>query len=96
MRIIAQKQTGKQKRTKGGEMKTLIVGTLVILASLAMDLPNSPTFPGNPFKMEEANAAIRYINGYTRSNGTYVGGHYRDTSCDGNPYNNANYLGYND
>lgn len=39
--------------------------------------------------------AIRYINGYTRSSGTYVSGHYRDTSGDGNPYNNANYLGYN-
>ena len=24
------------------------------------------------------------------------GGYYRDTSNDGNPYNNANYLGYND
>jgi len=39
--------------------------------------------------------AIKYISGYTRSNGTSVSGHYRDTSCDGNPYNNANYLGYN-
>lgn len=43
----------------------------------------------------EASAAIKYIGGYTRSSGTYVGGHYRDTSNDGNPYNNANYLGYN-
>ena len=40
--------------------------------------------------------AIKYINSYTRSDGTYVSGHYRDTSNDGNPYNNANYLGYND
>lgn len=40
-------------------------------------------------------ADINYINGYTRSNGSYVSGHYRDTSNDGNPYNNANYLGYN-
>jgi hypothetical protein len=39
--------------------------------------------------------SIKYISGYTKSNGTYVGGHYRDTSNDGNPYNNANYLGYN-
>ncbi len=43
----------------------------------------------------DAHAAIKYINGYSRSNGTYVSGHYRDTSGDGNPYNNANYLGYN-
>ena len=43
----------------------------------------------------DASAAIRYISGYTRSNGTPVRGHYRDTSNDGNPYNNANYLGYN-
>ena len=40
--------------------------------------------------------AIKYISPYIRSNGTYVGGHFRDTSCDGNPYNNANYLGLND
>lgn len=38
---------------------------------------------------------IKYINGYTRSDGTSVRGHYRDTSNDGNQYNNANYLGYN-
>jgi hypothetical protein len=39
--------------------------------------------------------AIKYISGYSRSNGTYVRGHYRDTSNDGNSYNNANTLGYN-
>ena len=38
---------------------------------------------------------IRYINPYFRSDGTYVSGHWRDTSADGNPYNNANYLGLN-
>jgi hypothetical protein len=43
----------------------------------------------------EAFCEIRYINSYMRSNGTVVRGHYRDVSCDGNPYNNANYLGYN-
>lgn len=43
----------------------------------------------------DAQAAIRYVNGYSRSNGTYVSGHYRDTSNDGYAYNNANYLGYN-
>jgi hypothetical protein len=40
-------------------------------------------------------AEIKYINGYSRSDGTQVSGHYRDTSNDGNQYNNANYLGYN-
>lgn len=40
-------------------------------------------------------ADINYVDGYYRSSGTYVSGHYRDTSNDGNPYNNANYLGYN-
>lgn len=40
-------------------------------------------------------AEIRYINSYARQDGTIVSGHYRDTSNDGNPYNNANYLGYN-
>ena len=43
-----------------------------------------------------AHARVQYINPYYRSNGTYVSGHYKDTSGDGNPYNNANYLGYND
>lgn len=40
--------------------------------------------------------AAKYISGYTKKDGTYVSGHYRDTSNDGNPYNNANYLGLND
>ena len=40
-------------------------------------------------------AEIKWINEYTRSDGTYVRGHYRDTSNDGNPWNNANTLGYN-
>ena len=45
---------------------------------------------------EIAHADIKYVKGYNRSDGTYVSGHYRDTSNDGNPYNNANALGYND
>lgn len=40
-------------------------------------------------------ADIKYINSYQRRDGTTVSGHYRDTSNDGNPYNNANYLGLN-
>ena len=40
-------------------------------------------------------ADIKYINGYMRKDGTYVSGHYRDTSNDGYSYNNANTLGYN-
>lgn len=38
---------------------------------------------------------IKWIDSYSRSDGTQVSGHYRDTSNDGNKYNNANYLGYN-
>ncbi len=38
---------------------------------------------------------IKWVDSYSRRDGTYVTGHYRDTSNDGNPYNNANYLGYN-
>lgn len=40
-------------------------------------------------------AEIKYIQPYTRNDGTSVSGHWKDTSHDGNPYNNANYLGYN-
>jgi len=43
-----------------------------------------------------AYAQIKRIKGYTRSNGTYVSSHYRDTSNDGNSWNNANTLGWND
>jgi len=45
--------------------------------------------------MSSANATIKYVSSYTRSDGTSVSGHYKDTSGDGNPYNNANYLGLN-
>lgn len=38
---------------------------------------------------------VKYIDPYIRSDGTPVRGHYRDTSNDGNPYNNANYNGMN-
>lgn len=46
--------------------------------------------------VSESRAAIKYVGGYSRHDGTYVSGGFRDTSHDGNPYNNANYLGYND
>lgn len=64
-------------------MKKIIIGlVLAVVASVHL--------AGSAF------AAIKYIDGYYRSNGSYVSGHYRDTSNDGNPYNNANYLGWND
>ena len=62
-------------------MKKTMILTLALVIGLSM--------------VAEASAAIKYISGYSRSNGTYVSGHYRDTSGDGNPYNNANYYGYN-
>jgi hypothetical protein len=37
-------------------------------------------------------AEMGYVSGYSRSDGTYVQGHYKDTSADGNPYNNRGYL----
>ena len=37
-------------------------------------------------------AAIKYVNPYYRSDGTQVSGHYKDTSADGNPYNNRKAL----
>lgn len=62
-------------------MKKLIILAIAIVAILTM--------------ASEAFCEIQYINSYVRSNGTVVGGHFRDVSCDGNPYNNANYLGLN-
>jgi hypothetical protein len=35
-----------------------------------------------------AMADINYVRSYYRGDGTYVSGHYKDTSADGNPYNN--------
>jgi len=40
-------------------------------------------------------AQIEWVNGYYTKSGQYRRGHYKDTSGDGNPYNNANFLGYN-
>jgi hypothetical protein len=62
-------------------MKKIMILAVAVFISLGV--------VGNSF------AGIRYVNGYYRSSGTYVSGHYKDTSHDGNPYNNANYLGYN-
>jgi hypothetical protein len=39
-------------------------------------------------------AEIKWVNGYYTKGGQYRSGHYKDTSGDGNPYNNAEYLGY--
>ena len=36
--------------------------------------------------------ADQWVNGYTRKDGTYVGGHYR-SSPDSNPYNNYSFPG---
>ena len=41
-------------------------------------------------------ASVKWVDGYYKSNGSYTSGHYRDTSNDGNPYTDANYLGYNE
>ena len=57
----------------------------LILVLVALSIISAPAF-----------AAIKRVKGYTKKDGTYVSSHYRDTSNDGNPYNNANYLGYND
>lgn len=40
-------------------------------------------------------AEMGYVRSYTRRDGTFVSGHYKDVSRDGNPYNNRKYiLGY--
>lgn len=42
--------------------------------------------------VSSAFAEIKYISPYRRSDGTYVSGHYKDTSADGNPYNNRGHM----
>ena len=62
-------------------MKSLVIFLVAAIVSVSL--------AGNAF------ARIKWIDGYYTSSGQYRRGHYRDTSNDGNPYNNANYLGYN-
>ena len=63
-------------------MKKIVMLAVAVIAILTM--------------ASEAFCEIRYIGPYVRSNGTVVTGHFKDVSCDGNPYNNANFLGLND
>ena len=42
-----------------------------------------------------ARADIKWVDGYSRGDGTPVRGYYRDTSNDGQSWNNANNNGYN-
>lgn len=41
---------------------------------------------------QSAYAAIKWVNGYRRKNGTYVSGHYKDGSNDEKPWNNLSNL----
>jgi len=68
----------------------------LIIAILIIEGLKTVTFPANPYATKEAEARVKYIGGYTRSNGTYVGGHYRQTNGDSSTvYDNANYQGWN-
>lgn len=49
----------------------------VILLGMFVFVATEPTFAG-----------IKYVGGYSRSDGQYVQGHYKDTSGDGYSYNN--------
>jgi len=70
-----------------------VVKMLVVVSALIVGIDglSTVTFPKCPFGTKEAEASVRWVNSSRCSNG----GYYRDTSNDGNPYNNANYLGYN-
>jgi hypothetical protein len=63
------------------QMKKIIILAVAVVAILTM--------------VSEAFCDIKYVGPYARG-GKIVNGGWRDTSHDGNPYNNANYLGYND
>jgi len=69
------------KQKKENKMKKIIMLAIAMAAVL--------TVTANGY------CAIKYVGPYFRSDGTYVSGCFKDTSHDGNPYNNANYLGYN-
>lgn len=69
------------KKRRVGKMKKLIISAIALTMALLV--------------AAEAYCAINYVDSYNRSDGTYVSGCWKDTSHDGNPYNNANYLGLN-
>ena len=60
------------------KFKQLIIGSLIGLFSLSL-----PVFAHGHGSFHHDT----YVNGYYRSNGTYVQGHHR-SECDGNVYNN--------
>uniref|UniRef100_A0A6M3JJR2 Uncharacterized protein n=1 Tax=viral metagenome TaxID=1070528 RepID=A0A6M3JJR2_9ZZZZ len=74
------------------KLTMLIVFVVLVVGVDGLGKLGTVLFPKSPFKVEEAQAAIKWCN----APHTARGGYYRDTSNDGNPYNNANYLGYND
>lgn len=69
------------KQKKENKMKKL----MMLVLGLAMVLAVSTN----------GYCAIKWVNDYYRGDGTHVSGCWKDTSHDGNPYNNANYLGLN-
>lgn len=72
-----------QQYSTQGDLMQRFISTLAFAAFLSLLAADSAL-------------VVKYVNGYTKRDGSYVSGHYRDTSNDGNQYNNANYLGYND
>lgn len=55
---------------------SLVLGLLCIFNSNAQAYSNS----SNSIYGTSTNSSVRYQNGYTRSNGTYVQGHYKTNS----------------
>jgi len=51
---------------------------IVVALALVTGSVRAVTFPGNPFKTEEAGARV-FVKGYQKSNGTYVQSHYRSS-----------------
>ena len=65
------------------------IAFVLILGAMVVDTPLDTTFP--ILETDESGAEWKYVQGYNRSDGTYVSGHMKDTSGDGNSYNNVNW-----
>ena len=80
-------------------LSNLILSLLVITAVPRINFNAGEEAKNNSLQAknnaQEVQLCYRWVSGYSRRDGTYVRGYWRDNSNDGYLYNNANYIGLN-